>query len=35
VLEHFTEGDLPNASHATGLYEPAAALGSQWGTLTP
>jgi catechol 2,3-dioxygenase-like lactoylglutathione lyase family enzyme len=33
VLEHFTDGDLLNDSHATGRHDPAAALGSQWGSL--
>jgi catechol 2,3-dioxygenase-like lactoylglutathione lyase family enzyme len=33
VLEHFTDGDLLDASHATGRHDPAVALGSQWGSL--
>jgi catechol 2,3-dioxygenase-like lactoylglutathione lyase family enzyme len=32
VLEHFTDGDLLNAAHPTGVHDPATALGSQWGT---
>jgi catechol 2,3-dioxygenase-like lactoylglutathione lyase family enzyme len=35
VLEHFTDGDLLNDRYETGVHDPAAALGSQWGTLTP
>ena len=35
VLEHFTDGDLLNDRHETGVHDPSAALGSQWGTLTP
>ncbi len=31
VLEHFTDGDLLNDQHETQLYDPAAALGTQWG----
>jgi catechol 2,3-dioxygenase-like lactoylglutathione lyase family enzyme len=31
VLEHFTDGDLLNASHETGLHDPGTALGCQWG----
>ena len=31
VLEHFTDGDLLNASHETELHSPAVALGTQWG----
>ena len=31
VLEHFTDGDLLNDEHETGLHDPAAALGTQWG----
>jgi catechol 2,3-dioxygenase-like lactoylglutathione lyase family enzyme len=34
-LEHFTDGDLLNDQHETGVHDPPAALGSQWGTLTP
>ncbi len=33
VHEHFTDGDLLNADHPTGLYDPATALGTQWGTF--
>jgi catechol 2,3-dioxygenase-like lactoylglutathione lyase family enzyme len=35
VLEHFTDGDLLNSSHKTGLYDPGVALGTQWGTFGP
>ncbi len=35
VLEHFTDGDLLNDQHETGVHDPSAALGSQWGSLTP
>ncbi len=35
VLEHFTDGDLLNDKHETGVHDPSAALGSYWGTLTP
>ena len=35
MLEHFTDGDLLNAAHETGLHDPAAALGTQWGRFTP
>ena len=31
VLEHFTDGDLLNDQHETGLYDPGTALGTQWG----
>lgn len=31
VLEHFTDGDLLNRGHATGRFDPATALGTQWG----
>jgi catechol 2,3-dioxygenase-like lactoylglutathione lyase family enzyme len=31
VLEHFTDGDLLNARSDKGLYDPATALGTQWG----
>ena len=31
VLEHFTDGDLLDASHPTGLHDVATALGTQWG----
>ena len=33
VLEHFTDGDLLDASHPTGLHDPATALGSHWGKI--
>jgi catechol 2,3-dioxygenase-like lactoylglutathione lyase family enzyme len=35
VLEHFTDGDLLDASHPAELHDPGVALGSQWGTLIP
>jgi len=35
VLEHFTDGDLLNASHEPALHDLAAALGSQWGRFSP
>lgn len=35
VLEHFTDGDLLNRSHVTGSYDPATALGTQWGRFAP
>lgn len=35
VLEHFTDGDLLNAGHETGLHDPATALGTQWGRFGP
>jgi catechol 2,3-dioxygenase-like lactoylglutathione lyase family enzyme len=35
VLEHFTDGDLLNDRHETTLHDPSAALGTQWGTITP
>ena len=35
VLEHFTDGDLLNASHETGLADPGVALGTQWGKFAP
>jgi catechol 2,3-dioxygenase-like lactoylglutathione lyase family enzyme len=35
VLEHFADGDLLNAQHETGLYDPGAALGTAWGSFTP
>jgi catechol 2,3-dioxygenase-like lactoylglutathione lyase family enzyme len=35
VLEHFTDGDLLNASHETGRHSPAVALGTQWGKFAP
>jgi catechol 2,3-dioxygenase-like lactoylglutathione lyase family enzyme len=31
VLEHFTDGDLLNEEHETGHFDPATALGTQWG----
>ena len=31
VVEHFTDGDLLNSEHETGLHDAAAALGTQWG----
>ncbi len=31
VVEHFTDGDLLNAHHETGVYDPGTALGTQWG----
>lgn len=31
VVEHFTDGDLLDASHPTGIHDPATALGTQWG----
>ena len=34
VHEHFTDGDLLDASHPTGVCEPAGA-GSQWGPEIP
>jgi catechol 2,3-dioxygenase-like lactoylglutathione lyase family enzyme len=34
VLEHFTDGDLLNKDHTTGLHDPAAALGTQWGKFS-
>jgi catechol 2,3-dioxygenase-like lactoylglutathione lyase family enzyme len=35
VLEHFTDGDLLNARSEKGLYDPATALGTQWGRFAP
>jgi catechol 2,3-dioxygenase-like lactoylglutathione lyase family enzyme len=35
VVEHFTDGDLLNADHPTGLYDPGVALGTQWGKFGP
>jgi catechol 2,3-dioxygenase-like lactoylglutathione lyase family enzyme len=35
VLEHFTDGDLLNDRHQTGRHDPSAALGTQWGVVTP
>jgi catechol 2,3-dioxygenase-like lactoylglutathione lyase family enzyme len=31
ILEHFTDGDLFDASEKPGLYDPATVLGVQWG----
>jgi catechol 2,3-dioxygenase-like lactoylglutathione lyase family enzyme len=31
VLEHFTDGDLLDRHHQTGRFDPATALGTQWG----
>ncbi|MGH0035060.1 MAG: VOC family protein [Myxococcota bacterium] len=31
VVEHFTDGDLLNVRHETGLYDPGGALACQWG----
>ena len=33
VHEHFTDGDLLNADHETGLHDPGAALGTAWGSF--
>jgi len=35
VLEHYTDGDLLNDQHPSGLHGPGVALGTQWGTLRP
>lgn len=35
VVEHFTDGDLLNASHPRGLHDVATALGTQWGRFAP
>jgi catechol 2,3-dioxygenase-like lactoylglutathione lyase family enzyme len=35
VLEHFTDGDLLNASHQTERHAPDVALGTQWGRFGP
>ncbi len=35
VLEHFTDGDLLDARHETGLYDVATAIGTQWGSFAP
>ncbi len=35
VLEHFTDGDLLDARHETGLYDVATAIGTQWGSFGP
>jgi len=34
VVEHFTDGDLLNADHQTGSYDPGTALGTLWGSFT-
>lgn len=34
VCEHFTDGDLLNASHRAELHDPATALGTQWGKFS-
>ncbi len=31
VVEHYTDGDLVNASHKTERHDPVTALGTQWG----
>ncbi|MCP5057896.1 MAG: glyoxalase [bacterium] len=35
VLEHFTDGDLLDAGVKTGSFDPAVALGTQWGKFAP
>lgn len=35
TLEHFTDGDLLDASAKPGLMDPATALGTQWGKFGP
>jgi len=35
VLEHFTDGDLLNDQHETGVHDPTTALGTQWGEFSP
>ncbi len=35
VVEHFTDGDLLNDQHETGVHDPKVALGSHWGSLAP
>jgi catechol 2,3-dioxygenase-like lactoylglutathione lyase family enzyme len=35
VVEHYTDGDLLDASFATGRHDPGVALGTQWGVMTP
>ncbi len=35
VLEHFTDGDLLDASHVPERHDPGAALGTQWGRFAP
>ena len=32
VLEHFTDSDVLNDEHETGLFDPSVALGTQWGS---
>lgn len=32
VHEHFTDSDLLNADHETGVFDPGVALGTQWGS---
>lgn len=34
VVEHFTDGDLLNADHETGSYDPGTALGTLWGDFS-
>jgi catechol 2,3-dioxygenase-like lactoylglutathione lyase family enzyme len=34
VVEHFTDGDLLNAEHEPGHYDPATALGTLWGSFS-
>jgi catechol 2,3-dioxygenase-like lactoylglutathione lyase family enzyme len=34
VLEHFTDGDLLNASYQSELHDPATALGTLWGSFS-
>ncbi len=34
VMEHFSDGDLLNASADPGSHDPATALGTQWGTFS-
>jgi catechol 2,3-dioxygenase-like lactoylglutathione lyase family enzyme len=35
VLEHFTDGDLLNRDHETGLHDVSGAVGTQWGKFAP
>jgi catechol 2,3-dioxygenase-like lactoylglutathione lyase family enzyme len=35
VVEHFTDGDLLNASHVCERHDPGTALGTQWGRFAP
>ena len=35
VVEHFTDGDLLNRDHETGVHDPTVALGTQWGRFAP